>query len=125
VICDRVIGRLTGPRSSDDPITRSPDSFIMNIQKMMAQAQAMQSKVQQELEALRIEASSGGGMVTVAMSGTKEILSVRIDPVCVDPKDVETLQDLVLAACREASRQVDEAVQKKTSAMLGGMMGGR
>jgi len=96
----------------------------MNIQKMMAQAQAMQSKVQQELEALRVEASSGGGMVTVAMSGTKEIVSVRIDPVCVDPKDVETLQDLVLAACRETARQVDEAVQKKTSAMLGGMMPG-
>jgi DNA-binding YbaB/EbfC family protein len=96
----------------------------MNIQKMMQQAQAMQSKMQQELEALRIEASAGGGMVTVEMSGTKEILSVRIDPTCVDPGDVETLQDLVLAACREAARQVDEAVQKKTSAMLGGMMPG-
>ena len=96
----------------------------MNIQKMMQQAQAMQSKMQQELEALRVEASSGGGMVTVVMSGTKEIVSVRIDPACVDPKDVETLQDLVLAACRETARQVDEAVQKKTSAMLGGMMPG-
>ena len=96
----------------------------MNIQKMMAQAQAMQSKMQEELEALRVEASSGGGMVTVVMSGTKEIVSVRIDPACVDPKDVETLQDLVLAACRETARQVDEAVQKKTSAMLGGMMPG-
>lgn len=96
----------------------------MNIQKMMQQAQAMQSKMQQELEALRVEASSGGGMVTVVMSGTKEIVSVKIDPACVDPKDVETLQDLVLAACRETARQVDEAVQKKTSAMLGGMMPG-
>ena len=96
----------------------------MNIQKMMQQAQAMQSKMQEELEALRVEASSGGGMVTVVMSGTKEIVSVKIDPACVDPKDVETLQDLVLAACRETARQVDEAVQKKTSAMLGGMMPG-
>jgi nucleoid-associated protein EbfC len=96
----------------------------MNIQKMMAQAQAMQSKMQQELEALKIEASSGGGMVRVEMSGNKEILSVKIDPSCVDPKDIETLEDLVLAACREAARQVDEAVQKKTSAMLGGMMPG-
>jgi nucleoid-associated protein EbfC len=113
---------LRRPRSPDDPVTRSAST--MNIQKMMQQAQAMQSKMQQELEALRIEASSGGGMVTIAMSGTKEILSVRIDPTCVDPKDVETLQDLVLAACREAARQVDEAVQKKTSAMLGGMMPG-
>ena len=96
----------------------------MNIQKMMAQAQAMQSKVQAELDAMRIEASAGGGMVVVEMSGQKEILSVRIDPAVVDPKDVETLQDLVLAACREASRRVDEAVQKKTSALLGGMMPG-
>ena len=96
----------------------------MNIQKMMAQAQAMQSKMQQELEALKVEASSGGGMVTIAMSGTKEILAVRIDPACVDAKDVETLQDLVLAAAREAARRVDEAVQKKTSSMLGGLMPG-
>ena len=94
----------------------------MNIQKMMQQAQAMQSRMQQELEALRIETSSGGGMVCVEMSGTKEILSIKIDPACVDPKDVETLEDLMLAACREAARRVDEAVQKKTSAMLGGMM---
>jgi DNA-binding YbaB/EbfC family protein len=78
--------------------------------------------MQEELEALRLEASAGGGMVTVEMSGTKELLSVRIDPACVDPKDVETLQDLFLAACREAGRLVDEAVQKKTAGMLGGMM---
>jgi nucleoid-associated protein EbfC len=96
----------------------------MNIQKMMQQAQAMQSKVQAELEALRIEASSGGGMVSIEMSGTKEIVSVKIDPACVDKEDIETLQDLVLAAAREASRRVDEAVQKKTSSMLGGMMPG-
>jgi len=96
----------------------------MNIQKMMQQAQAMQARVQAELEALRIEASSGGGMVQVTMSGTKEVLAVKIDPVCVDKDDVETLQDLVLAAVREAGRLVDEAVQKKTSSMLGGMMPG-
>jgi len=96
----------------------------MNIQKMMQQAQAMQSKVQAELQALRIEASSGGGMVSIEMSGTKEIVSVKIDPACVDKEDVETLQDLVLAAAREASRRVDEAVQKKTSNLLGGMMPG-
>jgi DNA-binding YbaB/EbfC family protein len=96
----------------------------MNIQKMMQQAQAMQTKMQAELEAMRVEASSGGGMVKVEMSGTKEILSIKIDPTCVDPNDVETLEDLILAATRETSRRVDEAVQKKTSAMLGGMMPG-
>ena len=94
----------------------------MNIQKMMQQAQAMQSKMQEELSAMKIEASSGGGMVVVEMSGSKEVLAVRIDPACVDPADVETLQDLVLAACREASRRVDEAVEKKTAALLGGML---
>ena len=96
----------------------------MNIQKMMAQAQAMQTKVQAELEALRIEASAGGEMVKVVMSGTKEIHSVKIDKAAVDPQDVETLEDLVLAALREASRRVDEAVQKKTASLLGGMLPG-
>jgi DNA-binding YbaB/EbfC family protein len=96
----------------------------MNIQKMMQQAQAMQNKMQAELTAMRIEAASGGGMVTIEMSGTKEILSVKIDKAAVDPSDVETLQDLILAAAREASRRVDEAVQQKTSALLGGMMPG-
>ncbi len=94
----------------------------MNIQKMMQQAQAMQSKVQAELELLRVEGSAGGGVVKVEMSGSKEVLSVAIDRSAVDPGDVEMLQDLVLAALRDASRQIDEAVRKKTSAMLGGML---
>jgi len=96
----------------------------VNIQKMMQQAQAMQSKLQDELAAMKIEATAGGGMVTIAMSGTKEVLSVRIEKEAVDPEDVETLQDLILAASREASRRVDEAVQKKTASMLGGMLPG-
>jgi nucleoid-associated protein EbfC len=96
----------------------------MNIQKMMQQAQAMQSKMQEELAAMKIEATSGGGMVKIEMSGNKEILAVQIEKSVVDPADVETLQDLILAASREASRRVDEAVQKKTAAMLGGMMPG-
>jgi DNA-binding YbaB/EbfC family protein len=58
------------------------------------------------------------------MSGTKEVLSVKVDPSAVDPADLETLQDLLLAAFRDASRQVDEAVRKKTSSMLGGMLPG-
>jgi DNA-binding YbaB/EbfC family protein len=96
----------------------------MNIQKMMQQAQAMQTKLQEELTAMRVEATSGGGMVKIEMSGTKEVLAVHIEKAAVDPEDVETLQDLVLAATREASRRVDEAVQKKTASMLGGMMPG-
>jgi nucleoid-associated protein EbfC len=97
----------------------------MNINKMMQQAQAMQSQVQAELDALRVEGLSGGGLIRIEMSGAKEVLSVKVDPSAVDPADVETLQDLVLAALRDAARQVDEAVRKKTSAMLGGMLGGR
>jgi DNA-binding YbaB/EbfC family protein len=96
----------------------------MNIQKMMQQAQAMQSKLQDELAAMRIEATAGGGMVKITMSGSKEVLAVSIEKAAVDPEDVETLQDLILAASREASRRVDEAVQKKTASMLGGMMPG-
>jgi hypothetical protein len=94
----------------------------MNIEKMMQQAQAMQNRVKAELKAMRVEGSSGGGLVRIAMTGEKEILSVTIDPSAVDRADVETLQDLVLAAFRDVTRQVDEAVQKKTSAMLGGML---
>ena len=96
----------------------------MNIQKMMQQAQAMQNKVQAELAAMRLEATAGGGMVKVEISGTKEVLAVHIEKEAVDPNDVETLQDLILAAMREASRRVDEAVQKKTASMLGGLMPG-
>lgn len=96
----------------------------MNIHKMMQQAQAMQNKVQAELAAMRLEATAGGGMVKVEISGTKEVLAVHIEKEAVDPNDVETLQDLILAAMREASRRVDEAVQKKTASMLGGLMPG-
>ncbi len=96
----------------------------MNINKMMQQAQAMQNKVQAELDALRVEGSAGGGLVRIEMSGTKEVLSVKVDPSAVDSADLETLQDLLLAAFRDASRQVDEAVRKKTSSMLGGMLPG-
>ena len=93
----------------------------MNIQKMMAQAQAMQTKMQEELEAMRLEASSGGGMVTVEMSGTRELLSVRIDPACVDPKDVETLQDLMVAAFNEALKKSQELASTRLGALTGGM----
>ncbi len=96
----------------------------MNIEKMMQQAQAMQGKVQAELKAMRREGSAGGRLVRIEMSGEKDVLSVTIDRSAVDPGDVETLQDLVLAALRDASRQVDEAVRQKTSAMLGGMLPG-
>ena len=96
----------------------------MNIRQMMKQAQAMQDKVQAELSALNVEGTSGGGAVTIRMSGTKEVLECRIDKEAVDPSDLDMLQDLIVAAARDAGRKVDEEVQQKTSRMLGGMVPG-
>jgi hypothetical protein len=96
----------------------------MNIRQMMKQAQAMQDKVQAELAAMKIQGTAGGGAVTIEMSGTKEVTGCRISPDAVDPADVEMLQDLVVAAARDAGRKVDEEVQRKTSKMLGGMVPG-
>jgi len=96
----------------------------MNIRQMMKQAQAMQDKVQADLAALRVEGQSGGGAVKVVLSGTKEFLSCDIDRGMVDGSDLEMLQDLVVAAARDAGRKVDEAVEKRTASLLGGMMRG-
>lgn len=90
-----------------------------NMQNMMAQAQKMQQKMQEEVALIRVEGSSGGGMVAVKMDGHKNVIGVKIDPEVAG--DVEMLQDLVLAACNEATKKVDEETQKKMSGMLGGM----
>jgi nucleoid-associated protein EbfC len=91
----------------------------MNMQAMMQQAQKMQQKMQEEIALIRVEASSGGGMVTISMDGHKNVTAVKIDPEVAG--DVEMLQDLVLAACSEAVKKVDEETQKKVGGMLGGM----
>ncbi len=90
-----------------------------NMQNMMAQAQKMQQKLQEEIALIRVEATAGGGMVTVKMDGQKNVVGVRIDPEVAG--DVEMLQDLVMAACNEAVKKVEEESQKKMSGMLGGM----
>jgi DNA-binding YbaB/EbfC family protein len=90
-----------------------------NMQQMMRQAQQMQEKLQQEIAQIKVEASAGGGMVTVHMDGQKNLLSVKIDPEVAG--DVEMLQDMVVAACGEAVRKVDEEVKSKMGGMLGGM----
>jgi DNA-binding YbaB/EbfC family protein len=95
----------------------------VNIQKMMRQAQQMQEKMQRELAAAQIEASAGGGVVTVVVNGLKEIQSVTIDPEVLDPSDPTMVQDLIVAALREASRKVDETMQSKLGALTGGMPG--
>ena len=89
--------------------------------KLMKQLQQAQERLQAEIAALVIEASSGGGMVKVEMDGQKQVRSLKIDPEVVDKADVEMLQDLVLAAVNEASRKVDEAIQEKVGGLTGGM----
>ena len=90
-----------------------------NMQTMMKQAQQMQERLQQELAQIRVDASAGGGMVSVKMDGQKNLLSVKIDPEVAG--DVEMLQDLVLAACNDAVKKVDDESQRKMSGMLGGL----
>jgi hypothetical protein len=93
----------------------------MNIQQMMKQAQQMQERLQRQLAEMRVEATSGGGMVTVVVNGSKQLQSIRIDPEVVSKDDVEMLQDLVLAAVNDAQRKVDEAVQQQMSGLMGGL----
>lgn len=95
----------------------------MNIQKMMRQAAQMQEKMQRELAAARLEASAGGGMVTVVVNGLKEVQAITIDPEVLDPSDPTMVQDLVLAALHEAGRKVDEEMKAKLGAMGGGLPG--
>lgn len=93
----------------------------MNIKQLMKQAQQMQEQMQRQMQNLKVEGTSGGGMVKVAMSGNKEIVDITIEKDAVDPDDVEMLQDLVKAAVNEASRKVDEEMQSSVGAMTGGM----
>lgn len=91
----------------------------MNIQQMMKQAQKMQEEMAKEMDALRVDATAGGGMVKVEMTGNKEVISVKIEPEAAS--DVEMLQDLIVAAINECGRKVDETLQNKLGGALGGM----
>ena len=92
----------------------------MNIQQIMKQAQQVQERLQKQMAELRIEATAGGGMVTVVINGSKQIESLTIDPEVVVKDDVEMLQDLILAAVNDAQRKVDEELSRK----MGGLMPG-
>jgi hypothetical protein len=89
------------------------------MQSMMRQAQQMQEKLQQEVAQIKVEATAGGGMVTVRMDGGKNLLAVKIEPEVAG--DIEMLQDMIVAAANEAAKKVDEEVGQKTRGMLGGM----
>jgi DNA-binding YbaB/EbfC family protein len=95
-----------------------------NINKMLKQVQQMQvdmAKAQEELKNEVVEASAGGGTVTVKVSGDLEIKEIRIDPDAVDPEDVELLQDMVLAATNEAIRSAQELANRKLGGLTGGL----
>jgi DNA-binding YbaB/EbfC family protein len=92
-----------------------------NPKQLMKQLQQAQERIHKEIQALEIEATSGGGMVKVVMDGQKNLKSLKIDPEVVSKDDVEMLQDLVTAAVNEAARKVDEAVQEKIGGLTGGM----
>jgi nucleoid-associated protein EbfC len=94
---------------------------LANMQEMMKQAQQMQEEMQRELQQVRVEASVGGGIVTIAMNGAKEVLDIKLDPETVKSGDVEMLQDLLLAAFNEAARKADEKVKGNLGSKLGGM----
>ena len=93
----------------------------MNIQNMMKQAQQMQERLQKQMAEMRVEATAGGGMVTVVVNGAKQLQSIKIDPEVVIKDDVEMLQDLILAAVNDASRKVDEQLGQSMSGLLGGL----
>ena len=113
--------RATGsPRARRSTVMPQPPNF----NKMMKQVQQMQAdmaKAQEQLKNEVVEASAGGGMVTVKVTGDLEVKEIRIDPAAVDPEDVELLQDMVLAATNEAIRSAQELANRKLGGLTGGM----
>ena len=93
----------------------------MDIRQMMKQAQKVQEQLQKQMQELRVEATSGGGMVTVVVNGAKQLMSLRIDPEVVSKDDVEMLQDLILAAVNDAHRKVDEQLGQQMQGLMGGL----
>jgi DNA-binding YbaB/EbfC family protein len=93
----------------------------MNIQKMMQQAQQMQERLQKQMADMKIEATAGGGMVTVTVNGHKNLLKITLDPEVISKDDAEMLQDLIVAAVNDAHRRVDEALASQMQGLMGGM----
>jgi hypothetical protein len=94
---------------------------LANLGELMQQARRMQEKLQREVESLRVEASAGGGMVTVFMNGQKQILALKIDPQVYQDGDLEMVQELVKGAVNQAVREVDEQMRKKLGGLAGGL----
>ena len=94
---------------------------VGNIQKMLKQAKEMQDKIQRETAEMRVDGSSGGGMVNVTLDGNKNLISCVIDPEVVNKDDVDMLQDLIMAAFNDANTKVDEALAEKLGALGAGL----
>ena len=94
-----------------------------NLQELMSQAKQQAEMLQKKMEQTVVEASSGGGTVTIKMDGHKQVLGIVIDPEAVKAGDVEMLQDLVVAAVNEAGRKVDAAMKQSLGGILGGLGG--
>ena len=93
----------------------------MNMQQLMKQAQQMQEKLQKQMESIVVDATAGGGMVSVKMNGQKQLLSVQIDPEVFTGGDKDMLQDLIVAAVNEGIRKVDEAMSEQLGGLTGGL----
>src|SRR6188474_753566 len=93
----------------------------MDMNKMMQQAAQMQERLQKQMADLRVEASAGGGMVTVVVNGAKQLQSIKIDPEVVSKEEVEMLQDLIIAAVNDAQRKAEEQMSQSMSGMMGGL----
>lgn len=96
---------------------------VKALQQMLTQFRQMQETLQKQIDAVQVEASSGGGMVTVKMNGQKVVTDVRIEPEVFTAKDQEMLQELVRSAVNEASRRVDEALADQMKNLAGGIPG--
>jgi len=93
----------------------------MNVQQLMKQAQQMQEKLQKQMESLVVDATAGGGMVSIKMNGQKQLLSIQLDPEVLSSGDKDMLQDLIVAAVNEGIRKVDEAMQQQLGGLTGGL----
>ena len=93
----------------------------MDMKQLMKQAQKMQEQMQKQVEATVVEATAGGGMVTVKMNGNKQLISIQVEQDVFAGGDKEMLQDLIVAAVNEATRKVDEALAGSLGNMTGGM----
>lgn len=95
----------------------NPFDLLKNTQAIKEQSE----KLQRELEDLRAEGSSGGRMVTVTLNGKFQMIDIKLDPICVDNRDVKMLEDLIVAAHKAASDNVQELIKEKSTSLLGGL----